>query len=519
MIQVSSATYSTYEASNLQNVEFFYSNGGIVPSWLESGNSNTATNTTYWLNIADGIPAGSNITVYMGFASTLTSLLNSQTTGEAPQLSPSYGQYDNGKIVFSFYDNFASGSSNSAWSITGGSFVRDNHLSLNLDPNDYFATSQTFGPGTAFDAFVTQFQDTDNVGYINTAQPAFVPTNGWAGALIRSMCIDIYPDQQNGAGDANGCGGSYGSFYSGIASIVGVYSIDVITTTSSVQSINYSQGSTSQPINTYSPNYPASVGFMAGNGYDSFTAQWVRVRAAPANGVMPSVTIGALTTLTPTSNSLACSPSPLAAGSNITCTATVTGSTPTGTVSFTSTGSGTFTPINGQCTLTGGACSVAYSQNTVGSPTINASYGGDSNNLKSSDSVTVTFKQAATTTNVVCTPSSPAAGGSTTCTATVSGVGPTGTVSWASTGTGSFTGSPCTLTGGTCSVNYTQAVSGTPKVTATYDGDGNNLAGSGTTTVTFNPDYTLYYLAAVAILAVVVVALVLARRRAKSART
>ncbi|MGP8057335.1 MAG: hypothetical protein ACLP9K_07040, partial [Nitrososphaerales archaeon] len=39
MITVNSAQFGSYEASSLQNVAFFYSNGTIVPSWLESGNS------------------------------------------------------------------------------------------------------------------------------------------------------------------------------------------------------------------------------------------------------------------------------------------------------------------------------------------------------------------------------------------------------------------------------------------------------------------------------------------------
>ena len=38
MIIVNSSEYSGYEATNLQNIQFSYSNGTIIPSWLESGN-------------------------------------------------------------------------------------------------------------------------------------------------------------------------------------------------------------------------------------------------------------------------------------------------------------------------------------------------------------------------------------------------------------------------------------------------------------------------------------------------
>ncbi len=94
MVTVDSAAYSSYEASNLQNIEFFYANGIILNSWLESGNSNAASSTLYWLNIGSQIPASSSLTVYMGFASQSTNLFNTATTGEAPQLSPSYAEYD-----------------------------------------------------------------------------------------------------------------------------------------------------------------------------------------------------------------------------------------------------------------------------------------------------------------------------------------------------------------------------------------------------------------------------------------
>ena len=93
-VVVDSADYQQYEASNLQNVEFFYPNGTTVDSWLESGNSNTATNTVYWLKLS-GIPASSSITIYMGFASKSVNLFNNTNDGEAPQLSPTYGEYNN----------------------------------------------------------------------------------------------------------------------------------------------------------------------------------------------------------------------------------------------------------------------------------------------------------------------------------------------------------------------------------------------------------------------------------------
>ena len=93
---VNSLEYGNYEASNLQNIEFFYANGTIVPSWLEGNSLNsaqstnlyTSENTLYWLNVVGNfLPASSSNTLYMGFAATGTNLLNGASVGEAPLLS------------------------------------------------------------------------------------------------------------------------------------------------------------------------------------------------------------------------------------------------------------------------------------------------------------------------------------------------------------------------------------------------------------------------------------------------
>ena len=76
--------WTSISTSNFgQNVEFFYYNGTVVPSWLENY---TADNATWWLKIA-AIPAGSSETVYVGFAPSTTNLFNTVNDGEAPQLT------------------------------------------------------------------------------------------------------------------------------------------------------------------------------------------------------------------------------------------------------------------------------------------------------------------------------------------------------------------------------------------------------------------------------------------------
>jgi hypothetical protein len=103
------------------------------------------------------------------------------------------------------------------------------------------------------------------------------------------------------------------------------------------------------------------------------------------------------------------------------------------------------------------------------------------------------------TTTVNCGSGSPVVvyGSPITCVATVTrnspGNTPSGTVSWTTSGSGSFVTSPCTLPGGggaskSCSVTYTPNArgSGSHLITATYSGDSNFTVSSGSQTVTVN---------------------------------
>ncbi|MCL4388552.1 PGF-pre-PGF domain-containing protein [Candidatus Marsarchaeota archaeon] len=135
LIQVNSSKYSSFEASNLQNIEFFYPNGTVIPSWLEggvlpngtvvdtyanAGKLSKSDSTSYWLNISEGLPANSKYTIYIGFAPISDNLMNKLTTGEAPQLSQTYSEYDNGGKVFLYYNN---GSTTSGFTLPNGGTI------------------------------------------------------------------------------------------------------------------------------------------------------------------------------------------------------------------------------------------------------------------------------------------------------------------------------------------------------------------------------------------------------------
>lgn len=132
MVTVNSLKYQSYETGNLMNIEFFYQNGTVIPSWLESGASNSATSTVYWLKLNIPIPEQYNIFTYMGLASLSTNLLSNTVTGAAPNYTSTYGQYDDGKNVFPFYDNFHGGTLNtSAWSASPGYTVSNGFIYKN----------------------------------------------------------------------------------------------------------------------------------------------------------------------------------------------------------------------------------------------------------------------------------------------------------------------------------------------------------------------------------------------------
>ena len=108
MIQLNESNYRGYIIYNgsFANFEFVYGNGTVIPAWIESNNSGKLT---IWLKISS-ISASSSLSIYLDIFPLNNNLLNASGKngiGEAPQLSPTYAEYDNGANVFDFYDNFA----------------------------------------------------------------------------------------------------------------------------------------------------------------------------------------------------------------------------------------------------------------------------------------------------------------------------------------------------------------------------------------------------------------------------
>ena len=217
-----------------------------------------------------------------------------------------------------------------------------------------------------------------------------------------------------------------------------------------------------------------------------------------------------------TATTISCHPTMIVVNNATSCTATVTDiattspTTPTGTVTFTSNGAGTFT---GTCTLTGvissASCimTVTYTPTAIGTGTqaITGTYNGDATHSSSQGATGLTINKRVTSTTVNCSPANVVINQPSTCTVTVADtstagtpITPGGTVTFASTGgAGLFSSTTCTLIGGQCSVSFTPSTTTVSNISAIYGGDANHSGSSTATaaTVTGSPpsqkDFTL----------------------------
>jgi hypothetical protein len=301
MIVIDSNNYNTLEASNLQNVYFEYANGSVVPSWLESGNSNTASSTVYWVNLAGGIGADSSLTIYMHFAAIATNMFNGATIGEAPQLSSVYAEYDDGANIFNFYDNFAGTTLNSHWSTASIGTVKltvDNGLTM-TGPNSVqggIITTATFSAPQFFDVYVLNFttsggnpstgieQSLSNT-YADPPSTCCGFDNGY-GLTIKNVNgnIEYYNDQGVNSVVSGNVSNSFPE----------VVSLSWTATGSETAFSNYGTPVSASDSSIPFGSYYLSIRDGGRNFAATSTMQWARTRAVPPDNVMPSVSIGSI---------------------------------------------------------------------------------------------------------------------------------------------------------------------------------------------------------------------------------
>ncbi|AMD30015.1 hypothetical protein Nps_03080 [Candidatus Nanopusillus acidilobi] len=105
---IDNATLFNEIDSNGQNVYFVNSSGNILYSWYEGQlNYNGVTCDVWWINIPQGIPANSGVTIYMYIGNSSSNYYSQYYpyVGASPQV---ISGYDNGQdvfIVYGYFDN------------------------------------------------------------------------------------------------------------------------------------------------------------------------------------------------------------------------------------------------------------------------------------------------------------------------------------------------------------------------------------------------------------------------------
>ena len=385
--------------------------------------------------------------------------------------------------------------------------VANVYSGYNIEATGTVTFSGTLPPGMP-----TSCSLTEGTGNINTCPDNWIPASGtegsysisasyigWAGDSTHGTSSTISPFSltiQTATSTSVGCSPSVGT--------VGVLETCTATVTNVDSGYDTEATGTVTFSGTLPPGMPTSCSLTAGTGTsNTCTATWT-----PASGTEGSYSIGASyagdsthgasSTSSPfsltiqkttTSTTVTCSPSTGVEGVVGTCTATVSGYHPSGTVSWSQVaGTGSVTVSPASCILSSinsssSECLVSVTGESLGPVTLEAAYGGDSNNLPSSATLLITVG----TVTVACTPAPVAVGTGTTCMATVmhpSTPVPTGKVAWSTSGSGKFSALTCKLSWGSCNVAYIPTSPGTVTITASYGGDKYNPVSSRTFSLT-----------------------------------
>ena len=305
MVIVNMNNYNSYASSNLSNIEFTYPNGTIIPSWRENGTSNSQV-VTYWLKLG----SFTTTTVYLDFFSTSSNVLNTVNTGEAPQLSSNYAQYDDGVHVFYLYFNgntptsdFTTGPGSSLSSVSRVNYngISINALNLTAQASVSAMTDSAVGiPAGAYIAESNIESSNPSVGYVS-----------WSGLVNDATANDLTDGIGSGQCAPPLCAIYWNADAGNV--VMGSYSLSAFvwyisqtvypgTSSSSYLSQVYSNSyrllssvsASTNPLSSVSTFY---FGLPTGNGGVTGAIlyfNWGYVRAYPPNGVMPSVSFGSV---------------------------------------------------------------------------------------------------------------------------------------------------------------------------------------------------------------------------------
>jgi hypothetical protein len=294
MVIVNMNNYNSYASSNLSNIEFTYPNGTIIPSWRENGTSNSQT-VLYWLKLG----SFTTTTVYMDFFSTSSNILNTVNTGEAPQLSSTYAEYDDGANIFNYYQRWGGLSALPAnWSSVSGTVITFNSdyteiapdtstggwygIYLNPIPSSLSSTT------TIWELYGNNYNGVNAGQYIGTSGDTPGTADGYGFGEGGTTISLIYL--------ANAGTSAYISTGYDDTNTNKIYSMMMTSPTSLTMTINYNSIFTTTSAVSESPTYFDIAPSNNGGSKPStgVYVYWLRTRAYPPNGVMPSVSFGSV---------------------------------------------------------------------------------------------------------------------------------------------------------------------------------------------------------------------------------
>ena len=250
-------------SSQLLNLQFCLDPLCQTPlyAWIEQ---NSLTNVYIWIKIPTSIPANGSLTIYMFVRNSI----QYPYTGIAPNLTTTYAQYDNGENVFTFYDNFAGTTLSSKWNALNSYYSVNNGLII--EPNSSYVdivNVQSFGMPYIVDVYAIGVIASNNNGIIF----------GYNGSNCYALFTYTYNLWSN-CGSTELQANNYDK---------GGNEIVTIKVTPNELEFEYNY----QKVNIYSGtiNGNGNIGFGGTNGNSANSEfYWIRLRAYPPNGVMPT---------------------------------------------------------------------------------------------------------------------------------------------------------------------------------------------------------------------------------------
>jgi len=265
-------------------VRFWSPTDGYLPAWLESIQPNSAN---IWVKIPSSIPANGTYQLYMIQDSTLP--MDGVYWGEAPQLSSTYAEYDNGESVFPYYQRWGGLSSlPSGWSSISGTVITYASSYIEISP------SSSGWQGISINSPPSSLVSTQTVWefYGNIYNESF----GYIGTNTGSEFGNYqgYNFYESGSPPTLSLvtNGTYYFTNNHDTNTNKIYTMQMNSATNVQMFINYSQIYSNSNLSALSPN-SFQIGTANRTGVMPYYLYWLRTRALPPNGVMPTTSFGA----------------------------------------------------------------------------------------------------------------------------------------------------------------------------------------------------------------------------------